>query len=128
MKRMLRVLVAMASMLGTPAAPGAEPPTAAEQSVFSFQLEPTTGHRGVAVQGYVYNASPWRITNVRLQVDSVDATGVPVASASGWVLGDVAPGGRGYFYVPVTAPATTYRASVQAFDKVAREAPTAQAP
>ena len=50
------------------------------------------------------------------------------ASASGWVIGDVKAGGRGYFYVPIPAPAKTYRATVQSFDKVAVEAPQVQAP
>ena len=77
----------------------------------------------MAVEGYVYNynALPWRITNVRLQVDSIDGNGTLVASASGWVLGDVPARGRGSFYVPVSAPAATYRASVQRFDKVMLE-------
>jgi len=39
------------------------------------------------------------------------------------VIGDVKAGGRGYFYVPIPAPAKTYRATVQSFDKVAVEAP-----
>jgi hypothetical protein len=48
-----------------------------------------------------------------------------IASASGWVAGDVAAGGRGYFYVPVSAHAPTYRPSVQRFDKVMLDAPQA---
>ena len=82
----------------------------------------------MAVEGYVYNALPSRITNVRLQVDSIDANGTLVASAAGWVLGDVPAGGRGYFYVPVSAHAATYRPSVQRFDKVMLEALAPQAP
>jgi hypothetical protein len=44
------------------------------------------------------------------------------------VIGDVKAGGRGYFWVPVSSPAKTYRATVQSFDKVAVEAPRAEAP
>jgi hypothetical protein len=55
------------------------------------------GHRGVAVDGYVCNALPWRITNVRLQIDSIDANRTLVASVSGWVVGHVPAGGRAYF-------------------------------
>ena len=43
---------------------------------------------------------PQLITNVRLRVDSVDGDGTTFASASGWVIGDAKPGGRGYFWVP----------------------------
>jgi hypothetical protein len=98
---------------------------AGEPRPFEFQLEQTVGHRGLAVQGYVYNPLPWRITNVRLQVDSLDEKGTPIASASGWVQGDVRAGDRGYFYVPIAAPAPAYRASVQHYDKVMIEGPQA---
>jgi hypothetical protein len=43
-------------------------------------------------------------------------------------MGDVKAGGRGYFYVPVSSPAKTYRATVQSFDKVTLEAPRVEAP
>jgi hypothetical protein len=95
---------------------------------FRFQLAQADGHRGLGVEGYVYNGLPWRITNVRLRVEGVDAKGTVTMSASGWVIGDVQAGGRGYFYVPVSAPANTYRATVLSFDKVAVEAPRVQAP
>ena len=114
MKTMLLALAIIAATIGTASVSRAQ--------TFEFDLEQINGPRGMAVEGYVHNALPWRITNVRLQVDSIDATGAPIASTSGWVLGDVAAGGRGYFYVPVSTPAATYRASVQRFDKVILEA------
>ena len=121
MNRVLVVLATIATILGTATAASAQPAIASDESPFRFQLEQCQSPRGLAVEGYVYNALPWRITNVRLQVDSIDGNGTPVASASGWVLGDVPARGRGYFYVPVSAPAATYRASVQRFDKVMLE-------
>ena len=127
-KRMLRVFAMLAATIGAATVSSAPTAIASDQSPFAFELEETAGHRGMAVQGYVYNTLPWRITNVRLQVDSVDASGTLIASASGWVLGDVAAGGRGYFYIPVSAHAATYRASVQAFDRVALEAAAPQSP
>jgi hypothetical protein len=60
-----------------------------------------------------------------VKVDSLDANGTLIASAPGWVEGDVSARGRGYFYVPITVPAATYRASVQAFDRVMLETPQA---
>jgi len=106
----------------------AQTPVAETQAPFRFELDQTDGPRGRGVEGYVYNGLPSRITNVRLRVDSVDANGMVTASASGWVVGDVKAGGRGYFYVAVSAPATMYRATVQSFDKVAVEAPRFEAP
>jgi hypothetical protein len=124
MKTMLLVLGMITTTLGAAIAP-AGISRAGDASPFEFQLQQTESHRGLGVHGYVHNPLPWRITNVRLQVDSVDANGTLIASASGWVQGDVGARGRGYFYVPIAAPAPTYRASVQAFDKVIFEAPQA---
>src|ERR1700745_1613496 len=89
------------------------------QSPFRFELEETQNpYRGRAVEGYLYNSLPWRITNVRLRVESVEQNGTVPGDASGWVQGDVKAGGRGYFFVPVSSHAATYRATVQSFDKV----------
>src|SRR5262249_29145793 len=98
------------------------------QGEFRFDLEEADSHRGKGVEGYVYNSSPWRITNVRLRVQSVDGDGKVTNESSGWVVGDVKAGGRGYFYVPIPAHAASYRASVQSFDKVGLEASRPEAP
>jgi hypothetical protein len=126
---MKRMLLLFAMTLTTIAGAGiATAETATADAPFRFELAQTDSHRGLGVEGYVYNGLPWRISNVRLRVESVDANGAVTASASGWVIGDVKAGGRGYFYVPVSSPATTYRATVQSFDKVTVEAPQVQAP
>jgi hypothetical protein len=118
MNRVLVVVATIAMILGTATAARAQTAIASDESPFRFQFEQSQSPRGLAVEGYVYNTLPWRITNVQVQVDSIDATGTLVASASGWALGDVAAGGRSYFYVPVSAQAVTYRPRVQRFDKV----------
>ena len=128
MRKMLLVFAIVGTTLETPTTPRAETVLAADESPFGFQYEETRSHRGLGVEGYVSNALPWRITNVRLQVDSLDLNGSLIASASGWVVGDVPAHGRGYFYVRVAAPAATYRPSVQTFDRVMLEAPAPQAP
>ena len=131
MERCERLLLMLAMVVATilgPTVVAAQTPVGDEQSQFRFELEQAESHRGRAVEGYVYNGLPWRITNVRLRVESVDANGTVTSSASGWVVGDVNAGGRAYFYVPVATPAATYRASVQSFDKVRLETPTLEAP
>jgi hypothetical protein len=117
-----------ATIFGTATVARAQTAIGSNESPFQFRFEQSNGPRGLAVEGYVYNALPWRITNVRLQVDSLDESGAVVASASGWVLGNVAAGGRGSFYVPVSAKAARYRPSVQKFDKVMLEPAAPQAP
>jgi len=121
------VLFAIASMTISPAAVGMAQ-TPIEDAPFRFDLAQAASPRGLAVEGFVYNGLPWLITNIRLRVDSVDGDGTVIASASGWVIGDVKAGGRGYFWVPVSSPAKTYRVTVQSFDMVAVEAPRAEAP
>jgi hypothetical protein len=128
MNRLVLVLATIAMTIGTATAASAQTVITSEQSPFRFQFEQRESPRGLAVEGYVYNALPWRITNVRLQVDSIDANGTLVASTAGWVHGDVPAGGRGYFHVPVSAHAATYRPKVQRFDKVMLEVPAPQAP
>jgi hypothetical protein len=71
----LVVLATVAMIVGTASATGAQTALASDESPFRFQFEQREGPRGLAVEGYVYNALPWRITNVRLQVDSIDANG-----------------------------------------------------
>jgi hypothetical protein len=128
MKRMLTLVVMTITMIAGAVVAKMQTPMAHAQTPFRFELAESDGPRGLGVEGYVYNGLPWRITNVRLRVDGVDANGTVTASASGWVMGDVKAGGRGYFYVLVSSPAKTYRATVQSFDKVAGERPRIEAP
>ena len=41
------------------------------------------------------------LRNVRLRVEALDTDGTAVEETFGWVFGDLTPGGRGYFVVPV---------------------------
>lgn len=129
MKRMAVVLGVLITTLVAPGAARPQTPAAEAENPFRFELEeaPRT-HRGRGVEGYVYNGLPWRITNVRLRVQTIDSSGAVTGESSGWVVGDVRAGGRGYFFVPVSSPATSYRASVQSFDKVGLEVQRPEAP
>jgi len=107
-----------------PMVAAAETRVAQEPGLFRFDVEQAAGsHRGPGVEGYLHNGLPWRITNVRVRVESVDPSGKVIGEASGWVLGDVAAGGQGYFFVPVSSPAAAYRVTVESFDRISREAP-----
>ena len=126
-----RAIVVLATVVGGLLAPidaSAQTPATDPQTPFRFELEEAHSHRGRGVEGYVYNDLPWRITNVRVRVESLDGNGTVTSSASGWVIGDVRAGGRAYFYVPVSSRAATYRASVQSFDKVVLEMPRVESP
>jgi hypothetical protein len=75
------------------------------------------------IDGYVQNASPFRVTNVRLQIDGLDAGGRSVAHAFGWTFGDIAPGDRGYFTAPAISGATAYQITVSSFDVISSGGP-----
>jgi len=75
------------------------------------------------IEGYVQNASPFRVTNVRLQIDGLDGGGRSVAQAFGWTFGDIAPGDRGYFTAPAIPGATAYQISVASFDVISGGGP-----
>jgi hypothetical protein len=122
---MKRVLLVLAMTVGGAVAPVvvvAQTPVTDAPGEFRFELEEAQNPtRGRAVEGYVYNNLPWRITNVRVRVETLDATGAVTGESSGWVVGGVKGGGRAYFYVPVSSPAASYRASVQSYHKVGLE-------
>ena|SRR5437868_11291140 len=127
-KRAIVVLAAVIGGLLAPVVATAQTPATDAPTPFRFELEEARSHRGRGVEGYVYNDLPWRITNVRVRVESLDGNGSVTSSASGWVIGDVRAGGRAYFYVPVSSAAPTYRASVLSFDKVLLETPRLESP
>ena len=51
-----------------------------------------------------------------MRVEALDATGGVTATYIGYVFGDVTPGTRAYFEVPVTQKAASYRVSVLSYD------------
>jgi hypothetical protein len=75
------------------------------------------------IDGYVYNNSGYRVSNVRLRVETLDAANQPVNERFTWVYGNIDHRGRGYFVLPPPAPGSTYRITVVSCDPVAREAP-----
>ena len=84
-----------------------------------FQVEsaPRPGGRP-AVEGYVHNGRFAWLSDVRVRVEVLDADGITVEEAFGWVVGNLGPGGRGYFVVAVKRLGAAYRVSVVSFDVV----------
>jgi hypothetical protein len=71
-----------------------------------------------AVEGFVYNEGRLRLSDVKLRVEVLANDGSAVEVTSGWVFGDLAPRGRGYFVVAVQKTGAAYRVSVLSYDIV----------
>ena len=67
------------------------------------------------VNGYIVNNYRVGASNVRLRVDSLDATGKSTASTEAYVP-DVPAGGRVYFEAPVKERAARYRVTITSWD------------
>lgn len=70
------------------------------------------------IEGQVYNASRVWVTDVRLQVEGLDAEGHAVGRRFAWVLGDIVPGGGSSFVVDTVRGAVGYRITVVSFSVV----------
>jgi hypothetical protein len=67
------------------------------------------------VNGYVVNNYRVRAANMRLLVESLDASGKATDTTSGLVA-DVPPGGRVYFEIGVKQKAARYRVTITGWD------------
>lgn len=76
-----------------------------------------------AIEGRVHNDSPYRVTNVRLRVEGLDADSHPVGQRFAWALGDIAPGGQTSFVIETMPGAITYRIAVDSYDILSIQAP-----
>src|SRR6266850_748827 len=92
-------------------------------SRFRVSWEPRIEGGVPTIEGRVHNDSPYRVTNVRLQIEGLDGDGQLVGRALAWALGDITPGGETTFVVERVSGAVTYRIGVGSFDVVSR-APT----
>jgi len=82
-----------------------------------FGLEWTGGERRGRpnVNGYVVNNYRVRAANMRLLIESLDASGKTIDTTSGSIA-DVPSGGRVYFEVPVKQKAARYRVNITGWD------------
>lgn len=91
--------------------------TAAQAQGFHIESAPRASGKP-AIEGYVYNERSDWLSDVRVRVEVLDADGITVQEAIGWVSGNLGPRGRGYFVVPLKRLGTTYRVSVYSFNRV----------
>lgn len=95
---------------------GAQIACAQSASPASFRVEvdreaPTRG----AIAGWLYNDSREMVGLVRLRLEVVDESGKVVATQLGWAYGNLRPGDRAYFRIPLPEQKGTRRITVDSF-------------
>src|SRR5262245_63395281 len=113
--RALAVILAIALLTGTAVA--GEPVTAGVDFRADADFD-TLSRRGPAVSGWLYNDRGYGVSNVRLRVDVMDATGGVLTTGEGWLYGNVPARNRAYFFVVVPRRGETYRVTVMSFDRL----------
>jgi len=73
---------------------------------------------GSRISGDVFNDSPYRVTNVRLEIEGLNGDSGSVGRASAWVFGDIRPGGRTFFAAEPIPGSISYRVTVVSWDVV----------
>ena len=118
------VLVAVAICLLSPGAYG----QSSTPSTESFRIEwvRRPGWMRPGVDGYLYNDSRWRVTNVRVRAQVVDDSGSVLREATVSVFGNAVPGVRTFFVLPPLKEAESYELKVMTFDLISQEAAPAQ--
>ena len=91
----------------------------------SFRLEWSRrpGWMRPGTDGFLYNESRWRVTNVRVQARALDGSGRLVRETVVSVFGNSVPGVQTFFALPTLAEGETYQLEVVSFDLIAREGP-----
>jgi hypothetical protein len=85
---------------------------------FHVSWQPRTDGVPPTIGGRVHNDSPYRVTDVHLQVQGLNAEGHEVGQRFAWALGDIPAGGETSFVVETMPGAVDYRISVHSFDIV----------
>jgi len=78
--------------------------------------------------GYLYNDSRWRVTNVRVHAQVVDGGGRVVRETVVSVFGNAVPGARTFFTLPPLADGESYQLTVASFDLISRESLSPESP
>jgi hypothetical protein len=73
------------------------------------------------IEASVRNDSPYRVTDVQLEVEGLSADEQSVGRRVVWALGDIESGGESSFVIEAVPGAVAYRISVTAFDVVSAE-------
>jgi hypothetical protein len=118
-RRVLLLVLAMV-LVGTSGYAQSDRPT---PNSFRLEWSRRPGWMRPGTDGYIYNESRWRVTNVRVQARAVDGSGRLVRETVVSVFGNSVPGVRTFFSLPPIAEGESYQLEVVSFDLISREGP-----
>jgi len=117
------LLIAVTALLAIAAVAGAQ--SSGRPTSESFRIEwvrrPPSMRPGV--DGYIYNDSRWRVTNLRVRAVVVDAAGSTVRETVVSVWGNAVPGTRTFFVLPAIGEGQVYQLTVISFDLISEQNP-----
>lgn len=118
-RRNVRIALALGIVLGlTTSAGWGQTATPPPSGWFRASWQPRPGDLPSTIQGSVYNSSPYRVTDVRLQVEGIDGENHPVGQLFAWAIGDIPPGGESSYVADTIPGAVAYRVTVVSYDLV----------
>ena len=117
------LLIAVTALLAVAAVAGAQ--SSGRPTSESFRIEwvrrPPSMRPGV--DGYIYNDSRWRVTNLRVRAVVVDEAGATVRESVVSVWGNAVPGTRTFFVLPAIGEGQIYQLTVISFDLISEQNP-----
>ena len=118
MARMAVAVAVLAVAAGGCATAGAslEPLVVGGEQFFTLAWEAGERRGRPVVRGSIVNVWGFPAHRVLLLVEGLDTAGRVVSQTVGWLGGELTPGTRAWFDVPVAAPAPAYRVRVFAWD------------
>jgi hypothetical protein len=99
---------------GVPAATAQSPVPAAPMGMFRAEVDSDAPTRG-ALAGWLYNDGRETVGLVRLRLDVLDESGNVIAVQRGWAYGNLRPGDRAYFRIPLPDRPGTRRILVESY-------------
>jgi hypothetical protein len=119
-RRALLLVLAMLFLICTSSYAQSDRPAA---DSFRLEWSRRPGWMRPGTDGFLYNESRWRVTNVRVQARALDGSGRLVRETVVSVFGNSVPGVRTFFALPPLAEGENYQLEVVSFDLIAREGP-----
>jgi hypothetical protein len=117
------LLIAVAALVVAAAVAQAQPPGRPTAESFRIEWVRRSPSMRPGVDGYVYNDSRWRVTNLRIRAVVVDAAGNQVRESTVSVWGNAVPGTRTFFVLPSIREGESYQCTVVSFDLISEQNP-----